>query len=79
MKHDRSPGWRVSRHLLGGRFDALANGLTRLSRSIYRLGNANASTPMGGLEGLGAAVITAAEIVGSALDNVADAVREARE
>lgn len=58
--------------------DAVYYGFEALARSINRLGNADASTPMGGLEALGKCVLDSADRLASSLDNVADAIRESR-
>lgn len=54
----------------------VANGLFAIARALHRLGNADASTPMGGLEALGAAQKEGAERIASALDGVSSAIQE---
>lgn len=55
-----------------------ANGLFSIAESLQRLGNADASTPMGGLEALGASIKNAGTKLAGSLDNIADAIREAK-
>lgn len=45
--------------------------------ALYRLGNADAATRMGGLEGLGAAVKEAGDAVAHALSEVSESVSDA--
>ena len=45
----------------------IAEGLHAVARAIIRLGNADASTPMGGLEALGKIILDAADSLGSQL------------
>lgn len=47
----------------------LAEAINNVARSIHRLGNADANTPLGGLEGLG-------KQIGQSLDGLATAVSE---
>lgn len=56
---------------------AIAGVLHSIAHAIHRLGNADAATPMGGLEGLGAAIIEAAEKQAAALDGVTEEISEA--
>jgi hypothetical protein len=50
-----------------------------IARALDRLGNADAGTPMGGLEAHGAVLLEAAEKISSALYDVAGAIREVAE
>lgn len=47
-----------------------------IARAIHRLGNADASTPMGGLEALGGVIEKAGADIANALRELADAIRE---
>ena len=47
-----------------------------VANALQRLGNADASTPMGGLEALGKANLDAAERIGQGLDGIASALSE---
>lgn len=49
-------------------------GLHAIARALHLLGNADASTPMGGLEAHGAAILEAANRIAVALESVADAI-----
>ena len=55
---------------------AIAYALLRVARAIDRLGNADAATPMGGMEALGKVVGDQLEAIASALGSLADAVGE---
>ena len=55
-----------------------ANGLFSIAEALQRLGNADASTPMGGLEALGASIKNAGAKLAGSLDNIADAIRESK-
>jgi hypothetical protein len=48
---------------------AVASALDGVAKAIQRLGNADAATPMGGLEALGAAVKAAGEEIASAISS----------
>ena len=50
--------------------------LNNIANALLRLGNADAATPMGGLEAHGAAVLEAAQIIADGLQDVAEAIRE---
>jgi hypothetical protein len=50
-----------------------------LSTSIYKLGNADASTNMGGLEAHGKALLDSAQILADAINNLADQIRDAKQ
>lgn len=54
-------------NLVDGMF-AIADGLNNIAQAIHRLGNADASTPYGGLEALGMQIEKAATIVAGAMD-----------
>lgn len=63
----------------------ITDALNRLARSITLLGNADAATPMGGMEALGkamedsaATVATGLESVAASIDRLAAAVRASR-
>jgi hypothetical protein len=55
---------------------AIAVAILSLARAIDRLGNADAATPMGGLEALGDCILKANSSVAVALHDVAEAIRE---
>ncbi len=55
--------------------DAVHDGLHAVARALDRLGNADASTPMGGLEGLGDCVLKGSEAIAVALSEVSSALR----
>ena len=57
----------------------IAESLDNVARTIRLLGNADASTPFGGLEGLGMAIIEAAEKISMAVGDLACAIRESNE
>lgn len=63
--------------------DALACAVTDVAHAIQRLGNADASTPMGAIEALGATLIEGAAAIsaglGSAGEAIADAIRQRNE
>jgi hypothetical protein len=59
--------------------DVIANGSTAIARALNRLGNADASTPMGGLEAHGAAILEAADKIAGAIHDLAAAIRESKE
>jgi hypothetical protein len=54
----------------------IADGLGEVARALIQLGNADASTPMGGLEGLGKALSDSLDNVAGALDGVGNAIFE---
>ena len=54
----------------------LPTAITEVAKAIYRLGNADASTPMGGLEALGKAILDSADRIAVSISNLADAIRE---
>lgn len=63
-----------------------AEALQSIARAIHRLGNADASTPFGGLEALGmvikesnSEIAAALALVAEGLHDVADAIRETKE
>ncbi|HUT18734.1 MAG TPA: hypothetical protein VM366_06200 [Anaerolineae bacterium] len=49
-------------------------GLLAIARAIHRLGNADASTPMGGLEALGKVILESNEHIAMAIGDLASAV-----
>jgi len=51
-------------------------GLLAIARAIHRLGNADASTPMGGLEALGKVIKDSNGHIAMQIGGLADAVRE---
>ena len=51
--------------------EAIADGLFAIAKALRDLGNADASTPMGGLEALGA-------VIREGLQNMATAIEESR-
>lgn len=53
--------------------------LDDIARALRLLGNADAATPMGGLEAHGAAILEAADKVAGGLHDVAEAIRETKE
>lgn len=59
--------------------DAFVAAARIIARALDRLGNADASTSMGGLEAHGAAMLQAAERIGSGLERLAEAVETAGE
>lgn len=54
----------------------LADALRAIARSITLLGNADAATPMGGLEALGKVLSESIDGLSAAMRDVADAIRE---
>lgn len=54
----------------------VADALRAIARSINYLGNADAMTPMGGLEALGKVMSESLDGVAAALRDVAEAIRE---
>lgn len=52
----------------------LVDGLLSIARALNRLGNADASTPMGGLEALGKAILDSADRIANSIDGLADAI-----
>ena len=56
--------------------DPVAEALHEVARSIFRLGNADASTPFGGLEAHGMAITEAANKINEGLEDVASAIRD---
>jgi hypothetical protein len=57
----------------------ITDALLAVARAINRLGNADASTPLGGLEALGVSLETGATTIAEALGDLADAIRQTRE
>jgi hypothetical protein len=57
---------------------SLVDGLKALARSINNLGNADAATPMGGMEALGKAMQDSADTIASAIGRLADAIENSR-
>ena len=55
---------------------AVAEALAMVARAIHALGNADAATPMGGLEALGAVIKEGDERIVDAIGELASAVRE---
>ena len=49
-----------------------------IARALDRLGNADAGTPMGGLEAHGVAMKAAAEIIAGSIGDLAEAIRESQ-
>lgn len=60
----------------GGEPANAVDSLDRVADALYRLGNADAATPMGGLEAHGKAILDASEKIAAALHDVAEAIRE---
>ena len=54
----------------------VADGLYAIARALRDLGNADASTPMGGLEALGKAISDSASEVALSMGEIAAAIRE---
>lgn len=54
----------------------IKEGLLAISRAIHMLGNADASTPMGGLEALGAVILESNEAIAGAIEDLVAAIRE---
>ena len=52
----------------------LQEGLYAIARSIKLLGNADAATPMGGLEALGKVILESNEAIACAISELAEAV-----
>ena len=52
--------------------DQMADALASISRGINSLGNGDAATDIGAIEGLAMKIFEAAEIIGSSIDRVAD-------
>ena len=57
----------------------LADALEFIGHTIQRLGNADACTPFGGLEALSISLEKGMESIASAIDNLADAIRESKD
>ena len=55
---------------------AIVHAGERIASALRLLGNADAATPMGGLEALGVAIFEAAKEIRGGLEDVAEAVRE---
>lgn len=55
----------------------IAESIGAVARALHRLGNADATTPFGAIEGLGAAIIEAGAGIAEALNRIAEAI-EAR-
>lgn len=64
--------------LANGNIDDVSAGLHDVAGAIHRLGNADASTHLGAIEGLGMQMEKAANIVADGLSAVADAIRESK-
>lgn len=58
--------------------ETIEDGLYAIARAIRLLGNADASTPMGGLEALGQAIIESSNTLAVAMSDLAEAVRETK-
>jgi hypothetical protein len=56
--------------------DDLAQAIRSVGRAIDRLGNADAMTPMGGLEALGKVLSESIDGLAAAMHDVAEAIRE---
>lgn len=56
--------------------EPIAEGLNRIASALHRLGNADAATPMGGLEMLGKAILDAADKLADAQNAQATALEE---
>ncbi len=56
--------------------DSLAEAIQSVARSIRDLGNGDAATHMGGLEALGKVLSESIEILASAMNDIAEAIRE---
>jgi len=52
--------------------------LFAIARAIHLLGNADASTPMGGMEALGKVLMEGLYEIAGALSEVAEAIRESK-
>lgn len=52
----------------------IAEAIASVGRAIDRLGNADAATPMGGLEALGAVMKEGCDHIAGAIDRLAEAV-----
>lgn len=59
--------------------DEMIDAIHHIARAIQRLGNADAATPMGGLEALGAATLEGSRAIAGGLHDVAAAIRETSE
>jgi len=59
--------------------DPVAEALRTIAGAIQRLGNADASTHFGGLEGHGMAITKAADRIAEGLEDVANAIRDLAE
>lgn len=57
-------------------FKQIAEAIDGLSHAIQRLGNADASTHLGGLEALGMAILEASENIQNGLSRVARAISD---
>jgi hypothetical protein len=58
---------------------AIALAILALQRSIDRLGNADAATPMGALEAYGAHMGEKIDVLASAVQDIADTMRASKE
>lgn len=54
----------------------VAEAILTLARAINRLGNADAATPMGGLEALGAHLADKLGDIAASIDDLAESIRE---
>jgi hypothetical protein len=62
---------------IAGRLESdstLADAICQVASAIVRLGNNNASTPMGAIEALGAAIIESADRISNSIDGLANAI-----
>lgn len=72
LDDESSPWWTSDRALREGRGNvadglfAIAEALSDLTNAVHRLGNADASTPYGGLEALGMVIRDAADRIAGA-------------
>ncbi len=63
-----TPGTRAENEDTAAALFAVAWAIGELTHAVHRLGNADAATPMGGLEALGKVVENAAETIAMALE-----------
>lgn len=59
--------------------DEIKEGLLAIARAIHMLGNADASTPMGGLEALGAVILESSTPIANALSEIAESLNHVAE
>jgi hypothetical protein len=57
----------------------ITDAVNRLARAITNLGNADAATPMGGMEALGKAMTDSADRIAAAIERLAEAVEGANQ